>query len=65
MTTPADVRKTLVEALQLDLVSPDTGEYLKTLEGHTSFVYSVTITPDGQSIVSGSGAIKIWGVPEC
>ena len=31
--------------------------------GHTDSVWSVAITPDGQSIVSGSDdeTIKIWG----
>jgi WD40 repeat protein len=38
---------------------------LKTLGSHTDSVCSVAITPDGQSIVSGSHdyTIKIWGIP--
>ena len=33
-----------------------------TLEGHTNYVYSVAVFPDGSKIVSGSGdkTIKIW-----
>merc|ERR1712023_317767 len=33
-----------------------------TLEGHTSYVTSVAVFPDGSKIVSGSGdkTIKIW-----
>ena len=31
-----------------------TGECKSTLEGHTNWVYSVAISPDGKTIVSGS-----------
>ncbi|MCB8765769.1 WD40 domain-containing protein [Planktothrix agardhii 1808] len=33
-----------------------------TLTGHTGIVYSIAISPDNQTIVSGSqdGTIKIW-----
>ena len=31
-----------------------TGEYKSTLKGHTDRVFSVAISPDGKSIVSGS-----------
>lgn len=36
---------------------------LKTLNGHSSFVYSVAYSPDGTKIISGSrdNTIKIWG----
>jgi WD40 repeat protein len=35
---------------------------LNTLKGHTDYVYSVAITPDGTKIVSGSddNTIKVW-----
>ena len=38
------------------------GRLLNTLEGHTSSVSSVAITPDGTKIVSGSwdNTIKVW-----
>ncbi|MBD1921335.1 serine/threonine protein kinase [Microcoleus sp. FACHB-831] len=39
--------------------------YLKnTLQGHSGFVYSVAISPDGQTLVSGSDdkTIKIWNL---
>ncbi|MEE1323143.1 MAG: hypothetical protein UHE91_04910, partial [Bacteroidales bacterium] len=41
----------------------NTGECLKTLEGHSKYVYSVAFSPDGKHIVSGSydDTIKIWG----
>jgi WD40 repeat protein len=39
-----------------------TGQLLRTLKGHNEAVLSVAISPDGQTIVSGSGdrTIKIW-----
>ncbi|MEE0961888.1 MAG: hypothetical protein U0L54_05005, partial [Bacteroidales bacterium] len=41
----------------------NTGECLKTLEGHSQPVYSVSYSPDGTKIISGSfdNTIKIWG----
>ncbi|MEE1203610.1 MAG: hypothetical protein UHN59_04835, partial [Bacteroidales bacterium] len=38
------------------------GECLKTLEGHSEYVYSVAYSPDGTKIISGSKdkTIKIW-----
>ena len=40
----------------------NTGECLKTLEGHSLFVNSVAYSPDGTKIISGSGdrTVKIW-----
>jgi WD40 repeat protein len=40
----------------------DKSALIRTLEGHTSSVYSVAVTPDGTKIVSGSDdyTIKIW-----
>ena len=31
-----------------------TGQLKSTLEGHSNYVYSVAISPDGKTIVSGS-----------
>jgi hypothetical protein len=35
---------------------------LRTLEGHTSWVESVSLTPDGRTAVSGSGdeTVRVW-----
>jgi len=39
-----------------------TGAHLRTIEGHTSLVTSVTFSPDGQTIASGSNdeTIRLW-----
>jgi WD40 repeat protein len=38
-----------------------TGQETMTLEGHTTSVYGVGFSPDGERIVSGSGdGIKVW-----
>lgn len=38
--------------------------YLQTLQGHSSYVLSVSWSPDGRFFASGSNdaTIKIWGV---
>ena len=39
------------------------GEELKTLKGHSSFVNSVAFSPDGKILAGGSGnTIKLWDV---
>ncbi|CAB4911310.1 unannotated protein [freshwater metagenome] len=40
----------------------ESGEVVRTLNGHTSAVYSVSFSPDGKYVVSGSGdkSVKIW-----
>ena len=39
-----------------------TGKQLRELQGHTSSVYSVAFSPDGNQIVSGSGdqSVRVW-----
>ena len=42
----------------------DSGELLRTLEGHTHGVEHLTFSPDGQMLVSGSydGSVRLWGI---
>jgi WD40 repeat protein len=39
-----------------------TGKLLATLQGHTGAVYSITWSPDGKTLASGSGdrTVKLW-----
>ena len=44
----------------------ESGECTKTLEGHTHWVSSVAISPDGKTVVSGSYDKTVrWGVELC
>ena len=42
----------------LKLWELDSGRELRTLTGHTSSVYAVAVTPDGQRAISGVGMTK-------
>ena len=43
-------------------IGPSTGEQLRTLQGHTSSVHAVAVTPDGSRAVSASSdqTLKVW-----
>ena len=47
-------------------VGPITGEEPHLLFGHAGTVYSVTVSPDGRTIASGSddGTIRLWRMPD-
>ena len=44
----------------------ESGENIRTLEGHSEAVYSVDITPDNKKVVSGSRdkTAKIWSMDD-
>ena len=46
----------------LKIWDSETGELLKTLEGHTDAVMSVALSQDGKKIISGSydGSVRTW-----
>jgi WD40 repeat protein len=48
----------------LGLWNINTGELLRTFEGHTAQIWSVVFSPDGQTLASSSrdGTIKLWDV---
>lgn len=62
----ADPKNPLLASCSADntvrLWNPVAGTALKTLTGHTDWVYAVAISPDGQLVAGGSfnGEVRIW-----
>jgi WD40 repeat protein len=48
------------------LWNPTNGQALKTLTGHTDWVYAVAISPDGSLVAAGSwnGEVRVWKVAD-
>jgi WD40 repeat protein len=48
------------------LWNTDSGAPIKSLSGHTDWVYAVAVSPDGTLVASGAwnGEVKIWKVPD-
>ena len=51
--------------LPLSPLSAQEPKLRATLEGHKGLVFSVTYSPDGKTLASGSfdGTIKLWDMP--
>ena len=62
--SPDGTRLAVAGGIGIWLYDTQTGEALDLLTGHTSLVYSVSFSPDGQSLASGSrnGTVRIWDV---
>jgi len=46
------------------LLSLRDGQIVRTFEGHTSYVYSLAFSPDGQRFVSGANDLRVWRVDD-
>jgi len=62
-----DGRQILLSSLYdktIKLYDANTGMELGAFSGHTSYVYSITFSPDGKQILSGSGdgTVRLWDV---
>jgi WD40 repeat protein/mono/diheme cytochrome c family protein len=62
----ADAKKPMIASCSADMTvrlwDPIAGTALKTLSGHTDWVYAVAISPDGQLVAGGAanGEVRVW-----
>ena len=62
----ADVKKPMVASCSADMTvrlwDPVAGTALKTLSGHTDWVYAVAISPNGEFVAGGAanGEVRVW-----
>src|SRR5262249_14338946 len=65
-----DEKRSLLATCSADgtvrLWNPDNGTALKTLTGHTDWVYAVALSPDGSQVASGSwnGEVRVWNTAD-
>jgi WD40 repeat protein len=65
-----DPKKPLLATCSADgtvrLWNPQTGQILRTLTGHTDWVYAVAISPDGNQVAAGgwNGEVRVWNVAD-
>jgi hypothetical protein len=70
MAHHADAKNPLLATCSADgtvkLWNPVAGTALKTLGGHTDWVYAVAISPDGQLVAGGAwnGEVRVWKVAD-
>ncbi len=60
--SPDGTRLVVASSIGIWIYDAQTGEVLDLLTGHTDWVYSVSFSPDGETLVSGSldDTIRLW-----
>ena len=62
--SPDGTRLAVASSIGIWIYDADTGEELSLLTGHTLYVFSVSFSPDGATLASGSGdeTVRLWDV---